>query len=237
MKFWCILLLILPVVPMQAQQSADTIVAEIYHFLAQRDSVGNDNCVGYADDWVAMLPQEKLSEYVRQAERILYPPYSSYCNRMTYRSLLEKLLQGNTDDIALLRYKYQYEMLSRNNEGDYATDFGYYDAIGEKHCLFDSRGTRTLLIFNDPECEECAMLREQIITNGEIAGFAIDSTTTVLLVYPDEPTEAWRNAVSHYPETWIVGYSEDVSDIYDLRTLPSTYLLDENYRIILRDAH
>mgnify|MGYP003316109255 CR=1 FL=1 len=80
-------------------------------------------------------------------------------------------------------------------------------------------------------------MRSHIQSKQELQGIAIDESTTVLVIYPDEPTDTWREAVSHYPASWRVGYSEDVSDVYDLRTLPSTYLLDENHRIVLRNAH
>lgn len=232
-----ILLSILTTLHAQAQESADRIATEIYRFIAQCDSINTDSCALCADEWIAQLPQEELMTYALQAEKILYPPHSTYCYRVAYRSLLARLLQGDSDDIALLRYKYQYDMLCHNNEGQIARDFVYYDIDGKEHRLCDSHDTRILLIFNDPECEECAALREHIIATDTFAGYAIDSTTTVLLVYPDEPTDEWRNAVEHYPQSWIVGYSEEASDIYDLRTLPSTYLLDENRRILLRDAH
>lgn len=236
-KYLLIILVLVLGLPLQAQYSTRA-EAEIYDFVALCDSMECDSCAVYADSWVASLPQDELMAYVQQAEDILYPPLSDCCGRMAYRLLLAGVLQGAADDdIALLRYRYQYDMLCRNNEGQTASDFVYYDLAGEEHRLSQSRGGNTLLIFNDPECDECATLREHIIATGCFAGCAIDSTTTVLLIYPDEPTEAWRRAAGHYPTTWVVGYAEDVSDIYDLRTLPSTYLLDPNRRIVLRDAH
>lgn len=236
-KYLLIISLLISALSMQAQYASEA-EEVIYNFAAQIDSLDTDSCAVRACDWVESLPQEELMTYARQAEDILYPPYSTCCGRVAYRTLLARLLQGgNDDDITLLRYKYQYEMLCRNNESETATDFLYYDVEGREHRLSEHQGSRTLLIFNDPECEECALLRERIIASGNFLGCPIDSTTTVLLIYPDEPTDAWREAVSHYPSTWVVGYSEDVSDVYDLRTLPSTYLLDETHCIKMRDVH
>ncbi len=239
MKRLIIFVMVLLSVSAWAQQPANVdIVMDICRLMAKQNNADHEECIACAEEWVANLPQEKLPVYVEQAEKLLYPTYSTYCGRMTYRALLARLLHnGDKDDIALLRYRYQYEMLGRNNEGEFATDFVYYDVNGKEHRLSDGLGSNTLLIFNDPECEECALLREHIVATGELAGCTVDSTTTVLLVYPDEPTDAWREAVMHYPSTWIVGYSEDVSDLYDLRTLPSTYWLDEEQRVMKRDAH
>ena len=197
--------------------------------LAEADSV--------AQDWVASIPVDQLLDCASQTQKILYPPYSTLKGRMTYRILLERLLQEGGDELTLLRYRYMSESLCYNNEGDVATDFVYYDVNDQEHTLQSHRGARALVIFNDPECEECAALRRHIVAERELQGVDIDSTTTVLVIYPDEPTDEWREAVAHYPATWIVGYSADVSDVYDLRTLPSTYLLDENHTILLRNAH
>lgn len=220
-----------------AQNTADSIADDIKQFSEYQAQLSVEECSASAQQWVDMLPQSELLTYAAQAQKILYIPYSSHNQRIAYRTLLQRLLQGNSNDVSLLRYKYMYEMLVHNNEGDSATDFIYYDINDNEHSLSEHNGNQTLIIFNDPECEECASLRQHIIDNGELQGIAIDSTTTILVIYPDMPTPEWREAVTHYPERWKIGYSEDVSDLYDLRTLPSTYLLDDKHIITLRNAH
>ena len=221
----------------QVHTSVDSIVADIQCIAAQQEKLTVEECKSMAQAWVDSIPQSDMLAYAAQAQKILYPPYSTPKGRATYRLLLERLLQSGDDELALLRYRYMYESLCENNEGDIATDFVYYDVDGNENTLHNHRGHKILIIFNDPECEECATLRHHIITQGTLRDTPIDDGTIVMVIYPDEPTEIWREAVVHYPATWVVGYSEDVSDVYDLRTLPSTYLLDENHSILLRDAH
>lgn len=221
----------------QAQMPVDSIVADIRHMAQWQESHTVAECDSVAHEWVESIARQDLFTYASQAQKILFPPYSTQKGRIAFRRLLERLLQSGEDEYALMRYRYMYESLCVNNEGDEATDFIYYDADGNEHTLRSHRGHKTLIIFNDPECEECAALRRYLAEHGELQGVPIDSATTVLVIYPDEPTDAWRSAVAHYPAEWIVGYSEDVSDLYDLRTLPSTYLLDDNHVILLRDAH
>lgn len=233
-KVYIILLLTLVAIcSMQAQVH----VENAQRITQLQESLTLVEAVSVAQDWVASIPVDQLLDCASQTQKILYPPYSTIKGRMTYRILLERLLQEGGDELTLLRYKYMYESLCYNNEGDVASDFVYYDINDNEQTLQSHRGKKTLIIFNDPECEECAALRHHIVAEQELQGVAIDSTTTVLVIYPDEPTEEWREAVAHYPATWIVGYSADVSDVYDLRTLPSTYLLDEKHIILLRNAH
>ena len=237
-KFVIITLVVLhSLMEVMAQAPADRIASDVQSMAQQCEVLSAEECVAQALEWVASIPSTDVLAYASQAQKLLYPPYSTLNKRIAYRLLLERLLQSGGDDVALLRYRYMYESLCRNNEGDEATDFVYYDADGNEHTLQSHRGQKTLIIFNDPECEECAALRRHIANKQELQGMPIDEATTVLVIYPDEPTDTWREAVSHYPESWIVGYSEDVSDVYDLRTLPSTYMLDENHHIVLRDAH
>lgn len=221
----------------QAEIDVDSIANNIRQFAIAQESASPDSCQAWAETWVAQIPHDELKTYASQGEKILYAPHSSLPCRITYRALLQRLLQENDDDMSMLRYRYMYEAMLHNNEGDEAIDFVFYDPADQEHNLRQYIGHSTLIIFNDPECEECAMLRQHIVDTGELGGYNIDSTTTVLVIYPDMPTDEWREAVVHYPRHWIVGYAEDVSDMYDLRTLPSTYLLDNNHRILLRNAH
>lgn len=237
-KFVIIILVVLhSLMEVMAQAPADRIASDVQNMAQQCEVLSVEECITQTQEWVASIPSTDVLAYASQAQKLLYPPYSTLNGRIAYRLLLERLLQSGGDDVALLRYRYMYESLCRNNEGEEATDFVYCDADGNEHTLHNHRGQQTLIIFNDPECEECAALRSHIANKRELLGMPIDEATTVLVIYPDEPSDTWREAVSHYPASWIVGCSEDVSDIYDLRTLPSTYLLDENHTILLRDVH
>lgn len=234
--FLALVMSVASIFSLTAQMSCDLIETDINNFMARQADETNDDCNQNARTWVDTLPCADLMDYVLCAEKLLYKPYSPYCQRVTYRALLARLLQNSGDDIALLRYRYQYEMLCRNNEGEAASDFVYYDASGEEHRLSDSRGKSVLLLFNDPTCEECAMLRRHLVTEREFCGMKTDDVV-ILVICPDTPTDEWREVISHYPTGWAVGYSEDAADVYDLRTLPSTYLLDDNQVVMQRNAH
>ena len=62
----------------------------------------------------------------------------------------------------------------------------------------------------------------------------------VVNVYIDEDLDAWRAYEPNYPRNWYCGYEPDGqvrSDrIYNVRAIPSLYLLGEGQRILMKDA-
>lgn len=231
------IILLIATLRTEAAVEPDSVIRDVEQCAQAIKSVSIDSCHNIAQTWVEGISGDDLLAYTAYAENIMYTPYCTQQERIVYRTLLARLLQSGMDELRLLRYRYQYEQLSHNNEGERAIDFTYYDINDNSYLLSQHIGNKTLIIFNDPGCEECAILRQHIITQNEIGGETIDSTTTVIIIYPDLPTDEWREAVSHYPAHWIVGYSDEVIDLYDLRTLPSTYILDTQHIILQRNTH
>ena len=62
----------------------------------------------------------------------------------------------------------------------------------------------------------------------------------VLNIYIDEDLQGWRDYMPIYPEEWYNGFDPDLAirteNLYDVRAIPSLYLLDEEKRVILKDA-
>ena len=57
----------------------------------------------------------------------------------------------------------------------------------------------------------------------------------VLFIIPD-PVEGWQTNIGDYPSNWIVGASDDVSDILDIRTSPSFYVIDKEGNIVAKNV-
>ena len=62
----------------------------------------------------------------------------------------------------------------------------------------------------------------------------------VIAICPDGATEVWREKVATMPAGWIVAYDKDSQistyNLYDLRAIPSLYLLDSAKRVIIKDG-
>lgn len=219
-----------------AQKSTEEIAQAIEAFMTVHADDTPSICEEAAAREAAAIDADELLRYVEVAERILYTPSCDSRQRAVYRALIRQLLQNGGDELALLRYRYQYEMLTRNNEGEAADDFAFTDIDGNDRQLSHIQADYTLLIFNDPDCEECAMLRRSILSDQTLSAAITDGRLQVIAIFPDLPTPEWAEQMHHYPASWIKGYSEDVSDLYDVRQLPATYLLDASHTILSRNA-
>ena len=59
-------------------------------------------------------------------------------------------------------------------------------------------------------------------------------------IYIDEDLEAWYGYQSIYPEEWYNGYDPNfiirTDLLYNVRAIPSLYLLDRDKTVLLKDA-
>ena len=72
---------------------------------------------------------------------------------------------------------------------------------------------------------------EPMIASGELA---------VLNIYIDEDLGEWYNYMPIYPSSWYNGYDPDYAirtdRLYDVRAIPSLYLLDSEKTVLMKDA-
>jgi len=134
------------------------------------------------------------------------------------------------------RCAFLLRMVSLNQPGTIAADFRFTDRNGKKGRLHAIKSPLTLLLFNDPDCENCQKEMPRLIASPLLQSPGL----AVVAVYPDADTAIWKNAQSRMPATWTDAYSPDgevVSHaLYYLPAMPSLYLLDADKRILLKDA-
>ena len=96
-----------------------------------------------------------------------------------------------------------------------------------------------LLVFYDPECPSChdvmmEMLHDKLLQQEVDAG-----NLTVLAIYTEGNLDVWKTTISELPKEWIVGTDrEEIKQrcLYDLKAMPSLYLLDGDKKVILKDV-
>lgn len=123
--------------------------------------------------------------------------------------------------------------------GEPAADFTYTLADGKTGTLYGVKAPYVLLFFYNPDCHACKEI------TGQIAGWPLldkmqaDKTLKILAVYPDEDQEAWKKHIPDVPASWINAYDQSISlkndEIYDLKAIPTIYLLDKDKKVILKD--
>jgi len=175
-------------------------------------------------------------------EKYLYDPNSPVRNEELYLRALDNILATKRlDDIHKERYKHQYKVALRNRVGHKATDLSYTLFSGKKGNLYSIKADFTLIYFNNPECNDCGVIMSNLANSTVINDLLNKSKLKLLAFYPDEDLSVWNRHLGNYPSLWINGHDsngEMVKDkeIYDLKAIPSLYLLDAQKNILLKDA-
>ena len=196
------------------------------------------------ENWCAgFVGHEHARQVLTQtADDYLFNPNSPFYNEGLYGMYLEALL-GVLPQTDAVRSSYQFklELVRRNNPGDRATDFTYYLPDGTRHTLAATpvKNDRLLLMFYDPECESCHEVLLQMAADTALAEAVRAGKLSVLAVYTEGNEEAWRKALPDMPECWMVGTDREAvktGALYDLKAMPSLYLLDGQKTVLLKDA-
>lgn len=189
------------------------------------------------------MPEAQARQAMMQlADDYLYNPNSPFYNEGLYGVYLETMLEVlPEEDARRSSFDFKLRLLRRNNVGDKATDFAYYLPDGQKKSLAATsvKGNRLLLVFYDPECESCHEVLRAMTADASLAEAVKAGRVTVLAVYTEGNQEAWKKGLADMPEGWIIGTDrQQVKEeaLYDLKAMPSLYLLDGRKRVLLKDA-
>jgi hypothetical protein len=183
--------------------------------------------------------EEKMFLYFTDLyEKYLYDPNSPMRNDEFYIPVLESILESPIVE-EKTRPAYLLELAKRNRTGEKATDFTYTLADGKKATLYSIRSDYTLLFFYNPDCHNCQEVSGQLRNSPFVQHLLTNKTLTVLAIYPDEDLEAWKNYLLHVPKEWINSYDATAhlknEEIYDLKAIPTLYLLDKEKVVRLKD--
>ncbi len=109
--------------------------------------------------------------------------------------------------------------------------FTYIDRNGERHSSTETLSQMSIIFFVTPDCTECTLDRARLNADIKTTKLITDGILKVFVIYPGDDTEEWKKAAAGYPADWIVGASPGIDKIYDLRQMPSFYLIYGNGRI------
>lgn len=185
---------------------------------------------------------ETMQDYVvRMIDSYWSNPNSPIHNEAMYEVFAEALQQAaTTDDTALSKALYKVKLMRTNRVGTVATDFTYTLADGNQKRLHDLKASGVLLVCYDPDCKRCNETIRQLKAS-EVIGKAVQQGgLKVLAFYPEEDYDLWEQYRREIPDAWINAYDKELAvmhaNSYDLRAMPTIYLLDADKRVLLRDA-
>lgn len=231
--------------PVQQQEKVEEELSE-----ADREQMFVDFLSG-----IVTLPLEearrKMVEFYRENEsdslmagvvrKYLYDPESPYRDEDLYLPFVQESLDsGNVPDSLKTSLKEELRVCLMNRFSEQAPDFSLVTLSGERMRMYDVKADYTLLFFSNPGCPACAGIAEALTQSPVLIQGQANGILSVVNVYIDEDLDAWREYASRYPEYWYSGYDPDLvireDSIYCVRAIPSLYLLDENKKVIMKDA-
>lgn len=180
--------------------------------------------------------------FMQMAEDYLYQSDSPYYNDRIYAVFLRRMLESTfLDSDSKTSLRFYLDLIQRNNPGDKATAFTYFLPNGKKGNLNQTevRGDYLLLVFYDPECSSCHTVLKEMISDNRLQQDVLSGHLTVLAVYTEGNEAVWHSALSDMPQNWILCQDKmQIRDqaLYDIKAMPSLYLLDSDKKVLLKDA-
>ena len=179
--------------------------------------------------------------FVMAAREVLADPNSALRDDELYMPVLRvRIASPFTDEVTRERCSYRLEILSQNRLGHKANNIRYTLVDGFEGTLYGIKAEYTLVFINNPGCEMCRTVREEICLSDLLSRYIASGRLKVLAIYPDQDLDEWLRYRSEMPSAWINGYDREcvmrTDGTYNLAAIPSLYLLDKDKTVLVKDA-
>lgn len=179
--------------------------------------------------------------FVDVAERYLYDANSPVRNEEYFLACARAAAASpRLSEVEREKFAAFAEACSLNRPGTRAADFVFTDKNGRNRSLYSIKAEYTVLFFSNPGCTACKEIIETFNGNPRMEQMLDEGRIAVVNVYIDEDVAAWRSYMPIYSEKWYNGYDANLvirsENLYDVRAIPSLYLLDKDKKVILKDA-
>ena len=174
-------------------------------------------------------------------DKYLFDPNSPLRDEDLYGAYASRLAayEGYTE-VQKEKYARDARLCALNKVGTKAADFRFADRRGKIRTLYGVEAPYTLLFFSNPGCEACMSIINVLKEDPQISEMISSGRLKVLNIYIDEDLDAWRSYMPIYPDEWYNGFDPDFvirnETLYNVRAIPSLYLLDSDKTVLLKDA-
>jgi len=194
------------------------------------------------EDFEARDTSTNVFEYFKETlSRYLYDPNSPVRDEDLYLPYVKGLASSPYIEEGMeYAYEHYAQMCSLNMVGTKANDISFTDLKGRKHSLYGINADYTLLFFTNPGCPACREIIQQMEDSERISGMISSGELAVVNVYIDREIDKWKEYAREYPKEWYSGYDHGyqirTEVTYNVRAIPSLYLLDSEKNVIFKDA-
>ncbi len=189
----------------------------------------------------ASTSKEMLTYFLDLCDTYLHDPNSPMRNEEFYIPVLESRIASTLlSDEEKIRPAFLLELAKKNRVGTKALDFTYTLSSGATGSLYHTKAEFLILFFNNPGCHACEETIRDMKNSLVLNSLQSKNRLQILAIYPDEELDEWKKHMSDFPAEWINGYDKTLmlrdKNLYDLKAIPSLYLLDKDKKVILKDA-
>lgn len=188
----------------------------------------------------AAVDSVSYRRFMQLTQKYLDDPNSPMRNETLYIAVLRHIVAGGQlSPLEIMPYQRRLDISLRNRPGNKAANVVYTLAGGSQGDLYGIKADYTLLFLNNPDCHMCAQLREELTKSPMVQSLVQSRKLAILALYPDQDITAWKNYRHNMPPSWINGYDKEQqikeNDTYDLRAIPTLYLLDRDKTVLIKD--
>lgn len=208
-------------------------------------------------DYVSFMPYASADTVHESINRLIDKVKGDKNNLLTLGEIAESALYGDSAEVlsdelyipfaaavaankkipaaSRARFEHQARVLANSQVGAVAPALPFETIDGSKSDLSKIESPYTLLFFNDPDCDDCALVKARLAADFSTRQLIDKGILKIVSIYPDSPSDEWKESAARYPETWVVGASEEADDTFDMRNAPVMYFLDKNRKIIAKN--
>ncbi|MCR5241703.1 MAG: DUF5106 domain-containing protein [Prevotella sp.] len=179
--------------------------------------------------------------FVEQARLYLHERNSPQRDEELYRLTAQHVVSCPVaDEMQRSRAQLLLRLAERNRVGEPATDFLCLTNDGKRQRMTElSRSPLTLLLFYDPDCEQCQDLLFRLHHSGLINSAIKEQRLTLIAVDCGALGVRSEELGVRSEEGWVMVVADDQLQegmLYDLTTLPVLYLLDADKKVIQKES-
>lgn len=208
--------------------------------VSQAEKMPHDNAILIINTTFQALSNNPKA--YRKALDTVLPRLSEPTDSMHNEELYITVLKHATSSLTLTNSEKELpkallQQALKNKVGDPATDIDFVTTDGKKQNLLNNDNKYTLVYFNDPNCDACAKVKENLNVSETIKKAVADGKMRVVAINPMSNEKLWKK--TSMPE-WIVnGWNKSQSinndGTYDLPTLPVFFLLSTDNTVLLKN--
>ena len=173
---------------------------------------------------------QKAKEYILSDTSALY--YSEEIYLPFARAVTGNKKISEADKAPFLK---DVKILSFTQKGMPMPEFAYTTREGLKKTYQPDSSEVTILFFADSQNMDCTIARSRLYSDIKASGFVNDGVMRVIVINPLSDDPGWTDAAQRYPAEWEVGSAPGLDSMFDIKFIPSFYVVDDNNVIQIKN--